>query len=119
MGMHVNGFGALSARINAAQAAAVPLVRAVLDKSAADVTSTAQANAPVDTGTLRASYNRTSGGDAALMWSEVKPGVNYAIYVELGTSRMAPRPHLFPALDQHGPQFVRAVAAASRAVFGG
>ena len=119
MGISVDGFDSLSAKILAAQARAVPLVAAVVRKTAADVQATAQVNAPVDTGMLRASYNTEHGGGGMHVWAEVKPAANYAIYVELGTSRMAPQPHLFPALDHHAPAFKQAVGAIARSVFHG
>lgn len=51
--------------------------------------------APVDTGNLRASLNYEVSNDFALVGTPVE----YAPYVEMGTSRMSAQPYLRPALD--------------------
>lgn len=58
---------------------------------------------PVDTGRLRNSITHTidSGEKAAYIGSNVE----YAPYVELGTSRMAERPFLRPAAENHGSEY--------------
>lgn len=69
-----------------------------------------QASAPgeppaVDTGLLRASIGHTVATDAEGLYAEigsgggVAPGVKYAAYLELGTSKMEPRPYLRPSID--------------------
>lgn len=58
-----------------------------------------------DTGTLASriySELRASGHEAT-----VYGAVSYAGYLEFGTSRMAPRPYLAPALETHAEEFVR------------
>lgn len=56
---------------------------------------------PVDTGRLRASYTtelvRATGGTPRVV---VGSNVEYAPYVEFGTSRMEAQPHLQPAIDE-------------------
>lgn len=54
---------------------------------------------PVDTGRLRASITHRLGRDSEGLFVDVGTDVEYAPYVELGTSRMAARPYLRPALD--------------------
>ena len=98
---------------------------ALVDKVAFDVQGRAQNMAPVDTGALRNSIytvtrksdgyrNAASAIKAANPEAEtaplpipdeelvahVGPSVEYAIYQELGTSRMAARPFLIPAVEQ-------------------
>lgn len=53
---------------------------------------------PVDTGRLRASITRTLERDARGLVGIIGTNVEYAPYVELGTSRMGPKPFLRPAL---------------------
>lgn len=49
------------------------------------------------TGRLRSSYRfRVTGGGTHLV-GEVGSPLDYAVYLENGTRRMAPRPHLLPA----------------------
>lgn len=58
---------------------------------------------PVDTGALRDSIGhtvrRTARGYAVVVYA----GQDYALWVELGTSRMAAQPYLRPVLDKIGP----------------
>lgn len=60
---------------------------------AEDIADDAQANAPVDTGELRASIHteKTDNGLAVVV------GAAYGAFVELGTSKMAAQPYLGPA----------------------
>lgn len=71
--------------------------------------------APVDTGNLRNSISTTLAGDGrgARMTAEIGPTASYGIYQELGTSRMAAHPFLFPAADRHEPAFIAAMAQAA------
>lgn len=58
---------------------------------------------PVDTGHLRGSITHEvdSGGDAVYIGTNVE----YAPYVELGTSRQKAQPFLRPAASEHGAQY--------------
>ena len=58
---------------------------------------------PVDTGNLRASITHEvdAGGDAVYIGTNVE----YAPYVELGTSRQKAQPFLRPAASEHGAQY--------------
>lgn len=52
---------------------------------------------PVDTGRLRNSISHAVDGKAAIIGTNVE----YAPYVELGTSRMSAQPYLRPAVLEH------------------
>lgn len=54
---------------------------------------------PVDTDRLRSSIAHEMGLDALGLYVDVGTDVEYAIFVELGTSRMSAQPFLRPALD--------------------
>lgn len=56
---------------------------------------------PVDTGRLRNSISHDADEEAAYIGTNVE----YAPYVELGTSRMAPRPYLRPAAEDHSDEY--------------
>lgn len=60
---------------------------------------------PVDTGNLRASITHEvdAGGNAVYIGTNVE----YAPYVELGTSRQEAQPFLRPAASEHGDQYRR------------
>ena len=76
-----------------------------LDKNRADVLKAigfeveggAKQRAPVRTGALRNSIATEMQGDDAV---RIGPGVEYGIYLERGTSRMAARPYLFPSVEE-------------------
>ena len=102
----------------------------VLVRFAFGVEAEAKMNAPVDTSALRNSiYTVTSDGQdgygaasaaadgarpgvkteplptpATPIVANVGPCVEYAEYVELGTSRMAAQPYLFPAVEHQAQQ---------------
>lgn len=58
----------------------------------------AKINCPVDTGRLRNSISHGKEDDSTMV---VGTNVEYAPYVELGTSRMGARPFLAPSIDEH------------------
>lgn len=93
-----------SDRLIAAQAGR--LVR----ETAADVTATAKVLAPVRTGNLRRSITmqveNVKGGIEAVVGTDVE----YGPFIERGTSKMAPRAFLGPALDRHGWQLAEGLA---------
>ena len=57
--------------------------------------------APVDTGRLRNSISHATDDEAAYIGTNVE----YAPYVELGTSKMTPRPFLKPAATEHTDEY--------------
>lgn len=68
-----------------------------------------QASAPgeppaPDIGNLKNSIEATQ--QRRLLWW-VHDGVEYGLYLELGTSRMAPRPFMVPAVEKIRPQFYK------------
>lgn len=78
--------------------------RAILVESAAKIGWSAPPSQPgskpaVRTGRLRDSITWRPGVDAASPYVDVGSAVVYAPFVELGTSRMAARPYLRPALE--------------------
>lgn len=80
-------------------------------KTAADIESDAKAFCPVDTGTLRSSISTSITGDGrfAGISAEVGPTAEYGIYVEYGTSKMAPEAFLGPAFDRHAHELETAL----------
>lgn len=90
-------------KVDIDQATAVRGLRPNLEqlayKAGAAVQRRATQLVPVDTGRLKSSIHveieRSGGTPIAYVGSEVE----YAIFVEAGTRRMAARPYLLPALD--------------------
>ena len=56
---------------------------------------------PVDTGRLRASISHDTDDDTMYLGTNVE----YAPYVELGTSRMDAQPYLRPAIENHMDEY--------------
>ena len=66
-----------------------------------------QENAPVgETGFLKNSISSRENTNGA----EVFVGADYGYYVEMGTSKMAAKPYIRPAIEQHSNEIVNAVA---------
>jgi len=70
-----------------------------LQRRALQVDRAAKRNCPVDTGRLRSSITNEMGTDAQGLVATIGTNVEYAPYVELGTSKMAAQPFLLPALE--------------------
>lgn len=113
----------LAKDIGEAPKAAGHLVRAVVRKTAKDVEHTAKLLAPVDTGNLKGSISTSdlrAMGTSGSIEAEVRATAEYAIYQEVGTSRMPAQPFMGPAADKHSPAFEEALAQImARAVTGG
>lgn len=62
-----------------------------------EVENGAKVRSPVRTGALRNSIATERVDEKTV---RVGPGVEYGVWVELGTSRMVARPYLFPAVDE-------------------
>ena len=75
--------------------------RAQINKALKSVGMTAEKYAkercPVDTGNLRNSITNTTDLDTAYVGTNVE----YAAYVEMGTSKMGKRPYIQPAVEEH------------------
>ena len=84
----------------------IPKARVILTKCLADGTRDAQAFCPVDTGNLRNSI----GFEVRGLEGEFGPTAEYGMYVEEGTSVMAPHAYVGPAFDRQHPIFATAVA---------
>lgn len=70
-----------------------------LQRRALQVDRAAKQGCPVDTGRLRSSITNEIGQDGEGLVAVIGTNVEYAPYVELGTSRMAAQPFLLPALE--------------------
>lgn len=72
--------------------------KAIVDLGTAMVEAQAKSLTPVDTGRLRNSEHSTVTGNAQSAEGSVSTNVEYAPYVEFGTSKMKAQPYLRPAV---------------------
>ena len=56
---------------------------------------------PVDTGRLRNSITNANDGESVYIGTNVE----YAAFVEIGTTKMKPRPYLRPAATEHTEEY--------------
>lgn len=70
-----------------------------LKRRANRVERAAKRAAPVDTGRLRSSITNELGAEGSDLVARIGTDVEYAAFVELGTSRAPAQPYLRPALD--------------------
>ena len=120
MGFDASELRKLGADLGAIPKTAGALAQTVVKKTAKNIEATAKTLAPVDTGFLRSSIKtsdlRSVSQDSPA--AEVRAGANYAVYQELGTSRMAPQPFMNPAADRHEPAFMQAMEQLAGKVLG-
>ena len=108
-----------------------PKTREALREAARKIVQDAKALCPVDTGSLRRSIRAeeyppqvnvyrihvVAGGK--IINPKTRRPVDYAAYPEYGTSRMAPRPYLRPALEQNRPLLRKALMDGLKEAFNG
>ena len=83
-------------------------------KTVQDTTNMARSMAPVDTGNLRAGIHGSTEVGSSRVIGEVTASAHYAIYVEQGTSRMAPQPFMRPAQEANTPAWLAAIGQAAK-----
>ena len=76
-----------------------PRAQKILDEAAFEVETNAKQNAPVLTGALRNSIHVNKTSNQNKFSRVISDGVEYGIYQELGTSRMAAQPFMIPAVE--------------------
>ena len=80
-------------------------VEIALEKIGLRAETHAKKYCPVDTGRLRNSISHTQSGDTEYIGTNVE----YAPYVEFGTSKQKPQPYLKPAVTDHVDEYKRIV----------
>ena len=97
------------------------LASVAVRKTAQDIAADAKAFVPVDTGNLKNSIGTeaTATGGGGAYESVIGPTASYGVYVEQGTSRMAPHLFMSGALDRRQPAFIEAMEQIAEAAAGG
>jgi HK97 gp10 family phage protein len=97
----IKGLSSLEAKLNRLTPMTRDAIVAGVSKAAALVEGSAKTIVPVDTGHLRESINSSTSATGTGAQAEIGTNVEYAAYVELGTSRQAAEPYLHPALQKN------------------
>ena len=101
MGVTVKGLSSLQAKLKKLDPLTKDALASGVSKAGVLVEGSAKNIVPVDTGHLRASISgrteKTNDGAQATVGTNVE----YAAYVELGTSRNQAQPYLHPALQKN------------------
>lgn len=90
-------------------AEAKPKARRIVEQYGRLVQASAITRAPYKTGNLQNTISSNSKMIADMTF-RVQDGTEYGIFLELGTSKMAARPFMFPALEQYREAFKKAFA---------
>jgi len=75
-------------------------VKDLLNTAALSLEREAKSLSPVDTGRLRSSITHSISGDPIPLWAKVGTNVEYAEYVEYGTSKWSGKAFMRPALEK-------------------
>lgn len=97
--------GVLTSRLHGVADAVGDTTESQVRSAAQVIVNDIKDRAPVATGHLRNSYDYTiddSGGETT---AHIGSSVDYALYQEFGTSRMAAQPHVRPALEANKEAF--------------
>ena len=102
----VTGTQALAAHIARLNGEATSALAKGLTRACEEIITDAKEHyVPVDTGALKNSINANGGGSD---WRVDSPA-SYSVFQEFGTSRMAARPYMIPALERVAPSFKAAL----------
>lgn len=90
----------------------------VIGKAAADITGDMKQFVPVDTGNLKNSIGYDTFNEGSDSGAEIGPTASYGLFIETGTSRMAPQPFAAPAFNRRVTGFEQAMSKlAGEAIF--
>lgn len=110
MSFQITGLNELVTELAAEATQAVARARGVVQASAARVKATAKQLVPVDSGELRDSITYETRLHQGGAEGEIGPTARHGVFVEWGTSKMAPQAFMGPALDRHGADFEKGMA---------
>ena len=110
MSFQITGLNNLIADLGSEATQAVTRARAVVQASASKVKDTAKSLVPEDTGELKASISYSTRMHQGGAEAEIGPTARHGVFVEWGTSKMAPQAFMGPALDRHGAEFEQGIA---------
>lgn len=105
----------LELALKSATPKALKMAEMAVKKTGLDVVAKAQDLVPVDTGFLKSSIGVDFDDDG--LGFEAGPTAEYGMFVEGGTSRMAPRPYMGPAFDSAVEPLIKAIEQLGKRAF--
>lgn len=108
MSFKVTGTDAILRKVTGMQKEAEMKVAEAVKTNILKMEAQAKSLAPVDTGNLRNSIQSSFTGTSG----QLTVGAEYAMYVEMGTSKMAPQPFFFLAFERQKQQLTADITKA-------
>lgn len=105
MAYTIGGLDSLMGKLNSMGGNVKKALKAAVVNTTLSAQTDAKANAPVDTGNLRNHILVRNEETGEKIEGAVYNNVPYAIYQELGTSKMNAQPHMMPALEANKSVF--------------
>jgi HK97 gp10 family phage protein len=99
--VRITGIPQLLSRLQAAPGKINSAIAQGFAEAGQAMVSDMQSQCPIDTGELQSSIAVSEASSESL---KVEAGADYAIYVEMGTYKMAAQPFFFPVIDQYKSQ---------------
>lgn len=116
-GWVIDGIDAVADGFEAAGVTAPLRIHRQLLRSADSIQRTQQDLVPKRTRQLHDSITVSGPDELGELAVEIGPERFYAVFVEFGTSKMAPRPFVFPSLEKELPSFMEAMGKIAGDVF--
>ena len=105
MAVEIKGLDSLMAKLNAMGGDVLEALEKATKQTALAAQADARDNAPVDTGNLKQSISTEHERSIKAATSTVYTNVEYALYQEMGTVKMAAHPYMMPALNANKSTF--------------
>ena len=105
MAVEIKGLDSLMAKLNAMGGNVLDALEKATKQTALAAQADARDNAPVDTGNLKQSISTEHERSAEAATSTVYTNVEYGLYQEMGTVKMAAHPYMMPALNANKSTF--------------
>lgn len=105
MAVEIKGLDSLMAKLNAMGGNVLDALEKATKQTALAAQADARDNAPVDTGNLKQSISTEHERSIEAATSTVYTNVEYGLYQEMGTVKMAAHPYMMPALNANKSTF--------------
>ncbi len=105
MAVEIKGLESLMAKLDAMGGNVLDALDKAVRETALAAQADARDNAPVDTGALKGSISTEFDRNAESSTGTVYTNIEYGLYQEMGTVKMAAHPYMMPALNANKSTF--------------